>query len=452
MPLAMWLGLSVLLAFIAIAIGFTAKFLVDGSKIGLDPTSLDFALYKNTRFKECQTTTPPPDAATCQDVRANLLDLSSANYREFTDQGVSVVIQPYVVSQNRTKTPGSHRPITYDWCQAVSCLGDSFKVIPSTLRGSAFADTPLTVWCSVAITLFTILWDFRQRKVANSKTKWACKGLREVAWYDWIFHAYDLCSAVWWWVSFARFITNPAYNTAPTSIGWVVPWKYAILIYHHPYSCALTTKHRYRGLSWMLNTLAFLQWIATIYVLHVMWPSITKSRTPFQAYDCASSYMDEAPGVSPCPTQELCSKSWLLTHPGFIYRHEVLGSGMYVLIFFVIFTLAAIFTFGMVLIALSFKGFSNNKPLSTALIKEAWRESKVSPTVSLAVAAWSGGIIFGSMFTADLIRWNNHGQEAPLTFYPACNAVHIALSSWKFYLDVDAYQRVFRIVKMWFNA
>ena len=149
---------------------------------------------------------------------------------------IGVVTSPYIISENRTSPPGGD-PVVYDWCEAVSCLDHSFNVVPSTPRNSAFAVTFLSIWCATAITLITTLWDFGQRSGdrllqwrKTKKADEACRALGEVAWYDWVLHAYSLCSFVWWWVSFAHFVASPAYTAPPGSIGWVVPWKYAILV------------------------------------------------------------------------------------------------------------------------------------------------------------------------------------------------------------------------------
>lgn len=161
--------------------------------------------------------------------------------------------------------------------------------------------------------------------------------------------------------------------------------------------------------------------------------------------------MAEAPGLSPCSTQQLCGNSWLLTQPSFRYQDEFLGPEILVQVYFIVFTLAAFFPLIMLGIALLFEVIGG-RPLSMDTVRDIRKESKINSTVTLGIAAWCGGIAFGSGFTANVIRSNSHGQEAPLTIYPACNAVHVALSPWRFYLDVDQYQKVLRLVKMWFNA
>lgn len=438
----------------AVAVAFTVKFLIDTDNTGFDPHSPDFALYKNSRFQECLATVPP-DAATCSDIQANLLSLDPNNYPQFTDQGISVVVQPYLVSRNRTAGNGND-PATYGWCQAVSCLA-GFQIVPSTPRGSAFMATPLSAWCAVALTLFTTLWQFRQRNAALLRPeKEGCRGLRSVAWYDWVFHAYDLCSFVWWWVSFARYVANPAFSSTPSSLSWVTPWKFAVLIQYHPYSCAFNKRPKtLRALSRSLGTLAVLHWIATAYAMHTNRTSILMSRPPFQAYDCAVSQIPGAPGVSTCSPDRLCSKAWLFHDPGFRYKFEALASGSYILAYFIVFTLAAVFPLLAALLVPVINN-SSSRPWSMRqamqMVKEAYEGLNVGPTVTLAIAAGLGGIVFGSLFTADVIRWNSAGREAPLTIYPECHAVHVALSPWRFYLDVDDYQKGLRVAKMWFNA
>jgi hypothetical protein len=96
-----WLGLLSCLGFTGVAIGVMAKILADGSKLGLDITSADFALYKNSGFLECRAREPPADPATCPDVLANLLSPGWDDRRNMAAE-FSHVIDDYLVSKNRT--------------------------------------------------------------------------------------------------------------------------------------------------------------------------------------------------------------------------------------------------------------------------------------------------------------------------------------------------------------
>ncbi|KAK3303747.1 uncharacterized protein B0T15DRAFT_513886 [Chaetomium strumarium] len=211
-----WLGLLACLGFTGVAIGVIVKFLADGSKLGLDVASADFALNKNSGFQECRAREPPTDPATCPDVLANLLSPAWDNRRgmasEFND-----VTNYYFVSKNRTRTPGG-QPVVYDWCEAVSCLDSTFTVVPSIPRGAAFGATSLSTWCSITVTLFTAVWGYESLERRRGKER-ACRALGDVAWYD--CHGYNLCSFAWWWVSFASYVVGRAYKLPPgLSAGW----------------------------------------------------------------------------------------------------------------------------------------------------------------------------------------------------------------------------------------
>ena len=43
-------------------------------------------------------------------------------------------------------------------------------------------------------------------------------------------------------------------------------------------------------------------------------------------------------------------------------------------------------------------------------------------------------------------------HEGPLAFDRECQAVHIMVSPWRWYLDIDTYNREMRIARMWLNA
>jgi hypothetical protein len=455
---AIWLCLLLSVAFTVIAVGFIAKFLIDGSKLNLDPRSADFALYKNSRFRECHAREPPSDATSCPDVWAQL---DKTEWPVIDTHGMRIIDRPTIFSENRTRTQTPNgSPLTYDWCEAVSCLDSSFKVVPSTPRDSVLGATPLTAWTSITITLFINFWDFRRRLWPSpNKPKQACRALGEVPWYDWVLHAYSVCSFVWWWVSFARFAAAPAHTVAPGPIGWLVPWRNSNLLRYHPYACAAAAARERRGkkplsLARIFAWLAFLHWIATIYVLYLQGPKITRSGLGYQSYDCVSTFTaaeSAAPGVSTCSAGELCANPWFLADPGF--RSGVVDYGFAALTSFICFSIGAILACGIFLnrLEIPFKAMTD-RPVSADKAKKIREDATVDTTMFLAM---SSAVVIGGcgiIFTISVVLTNSQRQEGTVTIFPACNAVHVGVSPWRFYLDVDQNQKVLRLVKMWFNS
>jgi hypothetical protein len=43
-------------------------------------------------------------------------------------------------------------------------------------------------------------------------------------------------------------------------------------------------------------------------------------------------------------------------------------------------------------------------------------------------------------------------RDGPVAYDLDCQALHVYLSPWRHYLDVDDYQRGLRIARMWLNA
>lgn len=60
-------------------------------------------------------------------------------------------------------------------------------------------------------------------------------------------------------------------------------------------------------------------------------------------------------------------------------------------------------------------------------------------------------IVVGSMLVVEMVKKLDIKPDAAVNFNWKCQAVHVALSPWRFYLDVK-YEQGLRIAKMWFNS
>ncbi|WEW55543.1 hypothetical protein PRK78_000974 [Emydomyces testavorans] len=397
---------------------------------GFEPGSSDYVLYKNSRFKECYNLSP--GAYNCT---------QSHNIREdYIARGFGYVRD------------------TRDWCQIASCF-HGFKIIPSAARLSATKLPDIACWWTILLTSTTALWHTGRQLagLAHNKGK-SCKGSRDISWIDWICLAYDICGPVlWWWVSFAMFATDPAKSATIAVTSWVTTWKLGRLIQYHPYYCALPGGRRTRRtLPWILNTMALLQWIAGVYVLYVYRGDLVGKVSALQSYDCLASRIRDAPGSTLCTPEELCSKSVFFQTGAFYYDPNFpLSNGRFTLFFFfLLWTLTAVLPFILVFIIGRFSDIIGScfgiPPRENK--KDDWKMFNLTPNTLLSLASLVS--LFIAMFYSTwLLRtWDKYGREGPVTFHRECNALHVHLSPWRSYFDLSGYARVFRIVKMWFNA
>lgn len=62
-------------------------------------------------------------------------------------------------------------------------------------------------------------------------------------------------------------------------------------------------------------------------------------------------------------------------------------------------------------------------------------------------------IATGALILRGIIQyWDEWNRQASVAYDFDCQAVHIAISPWRQYLDIDGFGRTLRVVKAWFNA
>ncbi|CAI7577825.1 unnamed protein product [Penicillium discolor] len=399
-------------------------FAVRTDNTGFDPKSPEYALYKNTMFKDCYNTPVSAITYDCSAVRASL-----------QHQGQVVGLnKPSLSIPNYSNGNGT----VYSWCEIISCFND-FKVVPSTPYSSAFWATSLEVWTKIAITFITSFWQLHTiQKARYSDDDTFCAGIE---WDTWGIMAWDLGSFIWWCFGFGRFAMLPTQYPMPSMLGWVSLWKYCYMLHYHPFE-------RARAVRWTLYVVATLQWIASVYfcVLIGIWGK--KRVSGYTAYECLAARIQDAPGASSCSAEQICSnellfKSWVFQYPdlyidGYVSLVCLVGA--------------------LSLVALVMVCALGAFPLIASMViggsPEKWRKRASTVDFGFAgsiVMASTGCLIIAGLTGYDAVQALDRLREGAVAFDWECKALHVNVSAWRYYLDVD-YELPVRVAKMWFNS
>ncbi|KAL3462300.1 hypothetical protein BJX64DRAFT_288424 [Aspergillus heterothallicus] len=208
--------------------------------------------------------------------------------------------------------------------------------------------TLLRLYTQTAFVFPGALYQFHGRhSAAYRKDSERCKGLGEFNVLNWLIHAWDLASLVWWWITFAQFAMAPDSATAPFVLGWVTSWKYYSVFAFHPYSCVLHKSPKtVRSARWLLYLLTAAQWCATCYVLHLTMPvDIMEygTRNPYPSYNCDAPCIPASPGITTCSADQICNKTALFMDAHFVHGKEILGVGISSLLLLAVLTAIAEF-------------------------------------------------------------------------------------------------------------
>lgn len=404
---------------------------------GFDPNSSEYALYKNTMFKDCYNTPPSPITYNCSALKAYF---QSAFVRRndsvlaFIDTSLSL---PNDSNDNST---------AYSWCEAMSCFND-FKVIPSTPRPSAFPPSALETWNKAGITLMLAFWQVRKfHNGLYSDQGTICTGIE---WDTWLIMAWDLGSFIWWCIGLGRFAIIPTHHPVPSMLGWISLWKYCYMIHFHPLQCVLrNSPKKARALRWTLYILATLQWIASVYICVYAWRAGRHKPSPYPAYNCLASRILDAPGASICSAEQICSNELLFSSWIFRFPHERFDG----------YTVQTVFFAGLSVIAFIQLCAIGAFPLIASMVKggtpRKWREKAsffdlgFAGNLSAEVLAC---IIVGILLEVEGFQAFQRTRESAVAFYWECNALHVNFSPWRYYFDVN-YELPLRVARMWFNS
>jgi hypothetical protein len=398
---------------------------------GNETNGLEFPYYKNSRFKECTNRTLNPDACAAYQVYMN----GSTAEALLRNDGMSVL-------EHRLYRSKASQ-VEYSWCDVASCF-NGFKVIPSSPQSPVIRHTLFGTWTAINMTGLGVLWSVVKRNSLYKNRK-ACRGLGELVFLDWIVTIYTFGGPfLLWWINFIRFARNPEHQSmALTLTAWLNVWVFSFDIRFHPFSCSLPRWPKLKSyLPRGLTLLSLLQALATIFVLRYRVSTLTHPVIHHTAYVCLESQIAAGPGTSTCSSVELCRRNTTVDvhkiHDGFSVAAEVL---MYIMV--CVLLVAAIF--GPVFIWLlakfadiSFVGKSTSIPASIlarmAIVTAYLFLMSIFGFMGLAK---SRGVDF--RMSSVIIDWN-------------CHAVHVQLSPWGSYLDVDAFAQAYRFVRILFLA
>ncbi|KAF5026418.1 hypothetical protein F66182_1483 [Fusarium sp. NRRL 66182] len=300
-----WLGLMIIVSLLIYILTYNIM-AVSKSSEPTDISNLSFTLYKNSQFAKC-VQGPPERAVNCTLLEA---DLDNARYPNLDWIGQPdhhhFMSGPDYQITNNAQDP---RP---SWCDLASCLAE-WKVVPSTLRHSAFELTALSAWVRLLLFGLVGLWTIKKTlsppKVCNRRNP-----------IDWFVLIYQTTAFGFWWWAFGTLVSNPEAAEPISLVGWIQTWNLAISFRFHPWSCFFRPGSRTRnGIVTGLYISTSLQWIATIYALRLQ-----DDRDSIQKYDCLYPGIASAPGQSTCKDEHLCTTTWLFQNPDFETEAKVL--------------------------------------------------------------------------------------------------------------------------------
>ncbi|KAI0445001.1 hypothetical protein F4803DRAFT_509829 [Xylaria telfairii] len=420
------------IASLIVNIVLVVKF-IQTDNAGFEPGTAEFQLFKNSRFRECSSTVTDP--AHCTAILDFLSEYSNGLDEEYRSRGYI----PISIDWNRDNK-------TSNWCAAAGCFNE-YTVIPSTARPGVIGLTTFSIWTNLNLIALMYLFNFLKKSwdVRRSKDS-ICKGnLGGIGFINWAIVLYTTGgNIVWWWINYAQFVREPVPNTTLSIYAWAATWMMTNNLHYHPFSCVLDKSPGLkRTLSWLLALLSAAQWGATIHVFVVGRTVVFGSPGIYQGYNCAESMITQASGTAQCSAQRLCSDAALLGNLPFVYTDtEQVISGASV----VVFGLLSLTALQPIVYAtwLSIEGADS--------WSEKFKEGDIEPLVGSVVAGLSGAVFSGIAAAIGVYLLLDTNREAPIVADPYCNAVHVGLSSWRYYLDLEPENRTLRIVKSFFNA
>jgi hypothetical protein len=434
---ALWVSLVVLGVFLILGLYTTIKS-VTTETAGYEIDSTNFTLYKNSRLEECLASTP--ERVNCTVVMA--------------DQIVGRIEDGQRFLNGATYSKGFPE-LQNGWCSLASCLR-GFKVIPSSPFQSAFRSSGIVVWIHITVTLMTAIWATRAIFHGKIHDPEDCKGFGII---DWILSPVDLGIICFWWYSFIAVVIDPQDTSTISILTWYTPWLVALLLNFHPFACRFDMgSGSGRVFVWMMATLALLQWIATVYIWQLKGADIFNSskKNSYRSYRCLESDIFQAPGISQCSPKQLCSKDWLFSNIEWYNISGLQGFQIHYGIVFGVLSMVA-FTFPVLSLILN----RGRRLLDFQALRRKATDADsfnmrsiylffvvVSLAVLIVILIWIGTSLFSDILKP--VDFMN--RESVIAYDVDCQALHVFLSPWRYYLDINGYGRALRIAKMWLNA
>ncbi|KAL3467232.1 hypothetical protein BJX64DRAFT_283954 [Aspergillus heterothallicus] len=393
---AIWLCLIALSAFYITSVVIAILAITTDNYRSI-PDSPDYDLYKNTRFEDCSNT-PPQPYYNCTSVYLDSINLDQSVFKPFQDHGIGVLAQ-----------------------------SEYIPVVSSKPRESAYWQPTINEWTSAAGTLLVAVWHTRTVYKASGGKGPECGGL---AWDDWL---------------------DSEGAPRPSFLGWISPWKYSDFLAYHPFVCGMPSfKKRpkaMRAVRWTLRIIAAAQWVVGAH----LFSSVHAADSGRPVYDCLASQILDAPGITSYTAQQICSKDWLFYSPRFIWQ---VGGGMAVdglLATFLTCTFVAIIPpllipacmLGSLIFSAESKGF------------KYWRDKYIHYYPGAPVAAAVGPIcviVMAALSMRNVRTGFQRERDGAITFFWGCTALHVNVSPWKNYLDVDDSWLPARFAKVFFDT
>lgn len=430
---------------------------VTKEQLPISTDSLDFALYKNTRFQQCSTQTiaSQPD---CSAARLGNLShwglassqLSDPDYpRLDLSKWASASFALLEPDYPRLSKPN-------DWCSLSTCFKD-FKIIPSRPRAGAFPLTGLTVWLTVTFTAITAMFGLRRALLGGGHDTEDCYKPR-FGILDWLGYVVDLVSTVWWWRELFAAARDPTFATTASLLAWFTPWRYAYMLRRHPLGCKLDGHATAKRVATVSSVaIAVAMWVATCWLINVKAADIGGPLVYsylLQRYDCATELFDQAPGNTTCSVDKLCqSGGRLLGDIGIPDSGPASSMLQFYFMLFVFLTVSSVLTSLYALARAGHVPFPEwLDDLGDSLTLSRWGTSNVLalPIVFIILVCLITPIIAIDSLTHAAAAGGN--REAAVAYDWDCRAVHVAMSPWRQYLDIHGFDQWLRIAKAWFNA
>lgn len=413
---------SIQAGLIILVSAFTSTRTTDAS-----PGNMDYLLYKNSRFRACAATVPEQtDCALLfnQTVIGSGMGGLSADETLFSIECLDCVQS--------------------SWCSAAACFED-YKIIPSLPRLKSFPSTALWTWSTLNVIALVGLWQARALYIDTRVHPSTCKGLTPL---DWILNAYQLCSQGLWWYSAMKFITNPDGQVGLSLFSWVAPYRYAFGLFFHPYSCSLKGKPKAQLiLLYCVSILTAIQMFITLYVfrkISVRFHERNYFKNGDFFYDCLEDQIQNTPGFSPCSARELCSKAWGVEAAGHI---GTISNTIYLVIFLSYFVISLLLAVPLIVHSW-WRGAAGDLTITTP--KSSIRFCFLMINLQFSIYGF-----LMTMASVISIAWRLTNANAPngtIVYDPMCRALHVAVSPWRYFLDISDTSRLLRLTQLWFSA
>ncbi|KAF9874775.1 proline oxidase [Colletotrichum karsti] len=412
------LGLSIVGGIAVLA--FVIIFLVQADSVG--PGDEGFSLYKNSRFEECAA--------------RNVDHINCTSYLERKRLLPSVDNLRYHNTTVFSFFPWNNKADTLLWCDIVGCLSD-YQVVPAIPAPEATTSSALFTW--LGLTEVWIITSYAFLKTFGFEPHLPQDCHERVTWM-WVGTIGSVLTMIWWWIDVFRMSGSPLAAYGMSYFNWVATWRAAQSFNCHPVSCAFHHRPMLRNLLWrVVFTAAVAQLGATIYIVYLSQRRFPQS-TFYQFLE--DEYTNTPGGASPCTAAEIRDNP-------FLFRYWTLGNGT---TDFHESAAAASFTvLGVVTIF--------------EMIAVAWRMFRKKRLDH----GFSGIAIFGALFRAfalvgsfclfgylairsSIFFLQTANGEAPFVIDHTCMVIHVGMSAWRHFLDVEVENMGYKVAKGLLNV